>query len=90
MANAKILVVDDDTAMREMMALALSKEGFAVRSADSSDAAMKAVAADSFDLVMSTLVFSELSRDERLYALRHAHRVLRPGGCLAIADEVIE
>ena len=41
-----------------------------------------------FDLVMSTLVFSELSRDERTYALRHAHRVLETGGRLAIADEV--
>jgi demethylmenaquinone methyltransferase/2-methoxy-6-polyprenyl-1,4-benzoquinol methylase len=40
-----------------------------------------------YDLVMSTLVFSELSPDEQNYALRHAHRTLRPGGRLAIADE---
>ncbi len=42
---------------------------------------------NSFDLVMSTLVFSELSADEQVYALAHAHRVLRPGGRLALADE---
>jgi demethylmenaquinone methyltransferase/2-methoxy-6-polyprenyl-1,4-benzoquinol methylase len=41
----------------------------------------------SFDLVMSTLVFSELSPDEQRYALHHAHRVLDAGGRLAIADE---
>lgn len=40
-----------------------------------------------YDLVMSTLVFSELSRDEQVYALRHAHRMLKSGGHLAIADE---
>ncbi len=41
----------------------------------------------SFDLVASTLVFSELSPDEQSYALRHALRLLRPGGKMALADE---
>jgi demethylmenaquinone methyltransferase/2-methoxy-6-polyprenyl-1,4-benzoquinol methylase len=42
----------------------------------------------SFELVASTLVFSELSSDERMYALRHGFRVLKPGGTLVLADEV--
>jgi ubiquinone/menaquinone biosynthesis C-methylase UbiE len=41
----------------------------------------------SFDVVMSTLVFSELSLDEQVYTLDHISRVLRSGGLLAIADE---
>lgn len=50
---------------------------------------MDRLAAGRFDLVMSTLVFSELSRDEQVYALRHSFRGLKSGGRLAIADEVV-
>jgi demethylmenaquinone methyltransferase/2-methoxy-6-polyprenyl-1,4-benzoquinol methylase len=49
---------------------------------------MDGYGSESFDLVFSSLVFSELSTDERAYALRHSHRVLRPGGRLAVVDEV--
>jgi SAM-dependent methyltransferase len=41
-----------------------------------------------YDALVSMLVFSELSRDERRFALRHAARGLKPGGRLVIADEV--
>lgn len=41
-----------------------------------------------YDVVMSGLCFSELTEDERAYALRQAHRLLKPGGLLLIADEV--
>ena len=38
--------------------------------------------------VAATLVLSELSDDERRFALRQAARVLRPGGRIVVADEV--
>ena len=50
---------------------------------------MDALADGAYDVVVSTLVFSELSDDERHYALTQSHRVLRPGGIIVIADEVI-
>lgn len=41
----------------------------------------------SFDLVTASLVMSELSGDEQRWMLGQAHRVLRDGGRLVIADE---
>ena len=50
---------------------------------------MDSLPAGSFDAVVSTLVFSELNDDERRFALKHAARVLKPGGRIIIADEVV-
>jgi ubiquinone/menaquinone biosynthesis C-methylase UbiE len=41
-----------------------------------------------FDTICSGLCFSELTPDERRYALGQAQRLLRPGGLLLLADEV--
>lgn len=45
--------------------------------------------AESFDAVVACLVFSELSLDERLYALSTSRSRLRPGGDIVIADETL-
>ncbi|MHA1378289.1 MAG: corrinoid protein-associated methyltransferase CpaM [Candidatus Helarchaeota archaeon] len=44
---------------------------------------------NSFDVITSTLVFSELHETEQKYVLAHAFRILKPGGALVLADEVI-
>ncbi|MHA2380679.1 MAG: class I SAM-dependent methyltransferase, partial [Candidatus Thorarchaeota archaeon] len=44
---------------------------------------------ESFGLVTSTLVFSELYESEQRYILANAFRVLKPGGALILADEVV-
>ena len=43
----------------------------------------------SYQVVMSGLCLSELSDEERAFALAQAHRVLEPGGLLLVADEVV-
>jgi len=50
---------------------------------------MDGFADGAYGAVVATLVFSELSADERRYVLRHAFRVLEAGGRLVIADEVV-
>lgn len=44
---------------------------------------------ESFDLIVSTLVFSELDGIERQFVLRQIRRLLRRGGRVLIADEVV-
>lgn len=46
-------------------------------------------AAESYDVVMSGLCFSELSEEELDYTLKEMMRILKPGGFLLIADEVV-
>ena len=41
-----------------------------------------------FDAVVASLCLSEMSAPERAFVLREASRRLRPGGVLAVADEV--
>jgi demethylmenaquinone methyltransferase/2-methoxy-6-polyprenyl-1,4-benzoquinol methylase len=43
---------------------------------------------ESFDAIVSCLMFSELSRDEQEYAVAMAHSRLVPAGRIVIADEV--
>jgi 2-polyprenyl-3-methyl-5-hydroxy-6-metoxy-1,4-benzoquinol methylase len=43
----------------------------------------------SFDLIVSTLVFSELPADEQHYVLEACEKLLAPKGRLLIADEVV-
>jgi len=44
---------------------------------------------ESFDIILSTLAFSELTRMERLYVLKQIKRLLKKGGRVFIGDEII-
>lgn len=57
--KTKILVVDDDTAMREVMRLSLSKEGFEVTAASSSGEALDAVSKDTFAVIVTDIYLGD-------------------------------
>ena len=44
---------------------------------------------NTYDRVISGLCFSELTEEEQIYTLKEIARILKPGGTLIIADEVI-
>ena len=44
---------------------------------------------ESFDKIIATLVFSELSKDEQIYALQESKRILKKQGLLIIGDEIV-
>jgi two-component system response regulator PilR (NtrC family) len=64
----RILVVDDEASMRQLMEIALSKEGYQVTGADSARQAREMFAERSFDLVISDIKLPDLSGVE---VLRH-------------------
>jgi demethylmenaquinone methyltransferase/2-methoxy-6-polyprenyl-1,4-benzoquinol methylase len=43
---------------------------------------------ETYDAITASLLFSELDDDERRYTIKHAFRLLKPGGLLVIADEI--
>ncbi len=51
--ETKILVVDDETSMREFLAILLEREGYLVDQSDSAESAMTILESGSYDLVIS-------------------------------------
>jgi PAS domain S-box-containing protein len=58
---ARILVVEDDAAVRTVVRAMLTVAGYAVTTADDAQAAQRAAAANQFDLVISDVVLSDIS-----------------------------
>jgi len=56
MAERKILVVDDDKRLRDLLHRYLGEQGFVVRTAENAEAMDKALTRDSFDLVVLDLM----------------------------------
>jgi two-component system, OmpR family, response regulator len=84
----RILVVDDDPHLREVVRYALSRQGFAVAEAADGAAALRAQAESPADLVVLDIVMPEMDGIETCRALRAKSRV--PIVFLSSRDEELD
>jgi len=89
--GAEVLGIDVSPAMIQLAEEKVSRSGLEgrVRLKGMSVVEMDDLPEVSFDTVVATFLFSELSEDEQLYALTEVHRVLKPCGRIIILDESI-
>jgi len=90
--GAEVTGIDAVPAMLAEAEVKLEAEGLLERvSLKHMDAALigERFPPSSFDLIASTLVFSELPPDEQLFVLEACKGLLAPGGRLLLADEIV-
>src|SRR3954470_6707763 len=68
--RAKILIVDDERSLRELLEIFLKKEGFAVVSAASAEEGLTNLKTSEFDLIISDIKMADMSGIEFLRQLR--------------------
>jgi two-component system response regulator PilR (NtrC family) len=71
--KAKILIVDDERSIRELLEIFLKKEGFQVTSASSAEAGLALIKAGDFDLVISDIKMSDMSGIDLLREIRNSN-----------------
>jgi two-component system response regulator PilR (NtrC family) len=70
---AKILVVDDERSIRELLEIVLKKQGFEVQSSRSAEEALERTKTVEFDLIVSDIKMADMSGIELLRHLRTAN-----------------
>ena len=68
----RILIVDDEQSMRELLSIMLRKEGYEVVTADNGEKALKAVQNDIFDLVITDLKMPQMDGMTLLKAVKES------------------
>lgn len=76
----------------QMLAIAKTKAsalGLTVELVEMGVAELGTELPEQYNVVMSSLCFSELTEDELRYTLKQVTRILKPGGLFLVADEVV-
>ena len=55
MSAARVLIVDDEKSMRDLLTITLEKAGYDVTAADGGEAAIEAIRKESFDSIITDL-----------------------------------
>jgi DNA-binding response OmpR family regulator len=70
MDKVKILLVEDDSFLREIIFMKLEKEGFAVREAEDGEKAIAAVSSEKYDIILLDLIMPAVDGFEVLERIR--------------------
>lgn len=70
MKEIKILVVDDETAILNMLDLALSRKGYQVDTAESGEQGLKNLQSNDYNLVITDMVMGKMSGEDMLREVR--------------------
>ncbi len=91
-SGAKILVVDDERSMCELLEYMLSKEGYAIRVATDGKSAIKMVEKDSFDLLLCDIRLGDMTGLDVLRAAktRNPHTVVIMISAYATTETAVE
>jgi two-component system response regulator PilR (NtrC family) len=71
--NAKILIVDDETSMRNLFSIMLKKEGYDVDAAEDGSAAMSLLDSKIYDLVITDIMMPKMKGTELLKKVKEVH-----------------
>ncbi len=71
--SAKILVVDDETSMRNLFSIMLTKEGYEVDTAEDGAAAMSLLDSKIYDLVVTDIMMPKMKGTELLKKVKEVH-----------------
>lgn len=87
--GARVTALDQNPEMLERARTRLaSAPAGSVKLLEKTASEIDALADASLDAVVASLSLSEMSHRERSYVLKHALRILKPSGMIAVADEV--